>query len=160
MKDIRYRFSSGRFNLLTKDTYVLFKERYPDVDCSYEQFRAIITKQNEKIKYYAMHTTEGINLPHLMGHIFCKLVDYTLIAKGAIEDKGSTKKLKYKVLHINHYTNGKLGKIVYNFCPKNYKMENYQVWTFKPFRHFKRDFSKILKNLNGNNNHFITHVAL
>lgn len=137
------RFRPGRLNLLKKELFERFKEKFPEhEDISLQQFKEIITTFNGKISQGIIDNRDGVELPEGLGYIFLGSCKPT--KKQNID---IVKSLKYGVVatHQNYDSDSKLLKIFYTNQNSKYPLQNKQVWIFKAVKQFRKVASEAYK---------------
>jgi hypothetical protein len=134
----------------SKDNYIQFCKKYPNIELSYDSWRNIIYLYNESFKEYILETGEKAKLPFGFG-------EFSI-------NKKKRKKIKtidgkeYINLPVDWQKTKEKGKVIYNF---NYHTEGYffgwlwfkpsarfrhsDLWYFKPSRLTSRLLSHYLK---------------
>jgi hypothetical protein len=134
------RFRQSGHNIMDKEFFKNFKEKYPkykDLEPSF--IKMIIKKFNETFWETVIETRDGVQLPEGIGSIFigtCKR------AKGSNIDYAKSKKYGVSVSNTNWETDGKLAKIFYTSYASKYKFEFRECWSFRACRNFKRAVAK------------------
>jgi hypothetical protein len=138
------RFREKKFNILSKQLFVEFREKYKEhKDMSYEQFKDIITTFNNNLYNGVIDNRNGIELPEGLGFIFIGTCPPT--KKPNIDYK---KSMEYGVVtnHKNWDSNNNLMKIFYTNSKVKYHLQNKQLWAFEGVRDFKRTASKTYRD--------------
>lgn len=136
------RYRPKVYNVLNRDLYKSFKEKYPKYsDLTYAMFKKIISQSNEVIRTSIINYRDGVELPESLGYIFigsCSMLkkDRENINYGKSIKEGT------KVSNINWDSDGLLGKIFYTNYAVKYKVTDRQIWNFIPCRNFKRHVAK------------------
>ncbi len=151
----RFRSSSGRTNVLSKDLFGRYKEKYPETCLDYKKFKLIIKTAHEIVKEILVSERDGFQFPNMLGYLF--VGSYKPITN-PIDYKKSLD-LGYEVRHYNYDTDGLACKIFYSSYASKYKLVNRQLWKFTPHRdikdtvsaNFKRNF-KLYKQLSQGDN--------
>ena len=136
------RFRPKVFNVLNKDLWKAFKEKYPKYSkISYTTFKEIISRSNEIIRESVINNRDGVELPESLGFLFigtCKIKSY----KSDNINYGKSIKSGVSVTNNNWESDGMLCKIFYTNYAVKYKVRDRQIWTFRPCRLFKRSVAK------------------
>jgi len=137
------RFRPKRVNLLNKDLYERFIEKYPEhAGISLQQFKDIINKFNGNLYQGIIDNRDGVELPDGLGYIFMGSCP-----PAKKQNVDVLKSLKYGVVanHKNWDSDNKLLKIFYTNRPSKYPFQNKQVWAFKAVKQFRKDASEAFK---------------
>lgn len=134
------RFRPETHNVLNKEFFEKFKEKYPRYkSLNNAQLRQIAKVFNQTVYQTVIDTRDGVQLPELIGWLFigtCQQSKKTNI------DFAKSHKYGVTVTNRNWESDGKLAKIFYsNYAPKH-KMRNREVWSFTACREFKRAVAK------------------
>lgn len=136
------RFRPKVYNVLNRDLWKAFKEKYPKyANLTYSKFKDIIAKSNKVLWESVVEYRDGVELPESLGYMFlgtCGIKSY----KRDNIDYGKSIKSGVKVSNNNWDSDGKLGKIFYTNYAVKYKVRDRQIWTFRPCRQFKRYVAK------------------
>jgi hypothetical protein len=137
------RFRPKRVNLLNKDLYDRFLEKFPEHEgISLQQFKEIISTFNGNLYQGIIDNRDGVELPDGLGYIFMGSCPPT--KKQNVDVK---KSLHYGVVanHKNWDSDNKLLKIFYTNRPSKYPFQNKQVWAFKGVKQFRKAASEAFK---------------
>lgn len=134
------RFRPAVYNILNKEFFKKFKQRYPKYkNLINSDIRNIIKKFNTLVYQNVIEKRDGIQLPNQVGWLFIGSCQ-----ESKKRNINFAKSLKYGVTVTNNNfdTDGKLAKIFFtNFAPKH-KMKNREFWSFVACREFKRNVAK------------------
>ena len=134
------RFRPVVYNVLNKEFFKKFKQRYPKYKNLIDsEIRNIIKKFNTLVYQNVIEKRDGIQLPNQVGWLFIGSCQ-----ESKKKNINFAKSLKYGVTVTNNNfdTDGKLAKIFFtNFAPKH-KMKNREFWSFVACREFKRSVAK------------------
>ena len=134
------RFRPAVYNVLNKEFFKKFKQRYPKYKNLIDSdIRNIIKKFNTLVYQNVIEKRDGIQLPNQVGWLFIGSCQ-----ESKKRNINFAKSLKYGVTVTNNNfdTDGKLAKIFFtNFAPKH-KMKNREFWSFVACREFKRNVAK------------------
>ena len=134
------RFRPAVYNILNKEFFKKFKQRYPKYKNLIDSdIRNIIKKFNTLVYQNVIEKRDGIQLPNQVGWLFIGSCQ-----ESKKRNINFAKSLKYGVTVTNNNfdTDGKLAKIFFtNFAPKH-KMKNREFWSFVACREFKRNVAK------------------
>jgi len=134
------RFRPVVYNVLNKEFFKKFKQRYPKYKNLIDsEIRNIIKKFNTLVYQNVIEKRDGIQLPNQVGWLFIGSCQ-----ESKKRNINFAKSLKYGVTVTNNNfdTDGKLAKIFFtNFAPKH-KMKNREFWSFVACREFKRNVAK------------------
>lgn len=137
--------SAPRFRKDSKDViniamFKRFKEKYPEHNITYEQFRNVIINHSGKMWMEVVTSRDGIILPESIGHIF--LGSTKIVKKKNVNIQASIKANR-QVLHRNWSTDGHVGKIYFTSHLIKGSYENGRgLWSFRGHRNFKRTVSR------------------
>lgn len=151
----RFRSSSGRSNVLTKELFQAYKEKYPDTVLDYKNFKLIIKTAHEIVKEVLVSNRDGYQFPYMLGYLF---VGSYKPGKNPIDYKKSID-TGFEIRHYNYETDGLACKIFYSSYASKYKLISRQLWKFVPHRtikdtvsaNFKKNY-KLYKQLNSGDN--------
>jgi hypothetical protein len=134
------RFRPEVKNVLNKDFYKLFKEKFPKYKHMDDvQIKTIIKKFNQIVHQTVVDTRDGVQLPEQIGWLFIGTCQ-----QSKKENIDYSKSLKYgvRVTNKNWDSDGKLAKIFFsNHAPKH-RIKNREFWSFVACRDFKRLVAK------------------
>ena len=134
------RFRPAVYNVLNKEFFKKFKQRYPKYKNLIDSdIRNIIKKFNTLVYQNVIEKRDGIQLPNQVGWLFIGSCQ-----ESKKRNINFAKSLKYGVTVTNNNfdTDGKLAKIFFtNFAPKH-KMKNREFWSFVACLEFKRNVAK------------------
>ena len=138
VKAPRYRPSA--YNLLNKEFFESFREKYPKYkDVDNNQLKKIIKLFNQVMWQTVIDNRDGVQIPEQIGWLFIGTCQQS--KKNNID---FAKSVQYgvTVTNKNWATDGKLAKIFFsNFAPKH-KIRNREFWMFVACRDFKRAVAK------------------
>lgn len=134
------RFRPEVHNILNKEFFESFKERYPKhKHLENDVLKKLAKHFNRTVFQTVIDTRDGVSLPESIGWLFigtCQQSKKTNIDFAKSHVYGVT------VSNKNWATDGKLAKIFYtNHAPK-IKMKNKEFWKFVACREFKRAVAK------------------
>lgn len=134
------RFRPEVYNVLNKEFFEKFKEKYPRYKSLTDtQLRQIAKLFNQTVYQTVIDTRDGVQLPELIGWLFIGTCQQS---KKRNIDFAKSQKYGVIVTNRNWESDGKLAKIFYtNYAPKH-KMRNREVWSFTACREFKRAVAK------------------
>lgn len=134
------RFRPETKNVLSKEFFNLFKEKYPKYkELDNKDLRKIIKKFNQVVFQTVIENRDGVQLPEQIGWLFIGTCQ-----QSKKQNVNYAKSLKYgvSVSNNNWETDGKLAKIFFtNHAPKH-KIKNREFWGFTACRDFKRTVAK------------------
>jgi len=136
------RYRPKVLNVLNKDLWKAFKEKYPKYKhITYTVFKKIISEGNRVIWENVIELRDGVELPESLGYVF---IGSCTLKKKDRENVDYGKSIKYgtKVTNKNWDSDGKLAKIFYTNYAVKYKVQDRQIWNFVPCRTFKRSVAK------------------
>ena len=129
------RFRAKTKNLLNKELYNEFIEKYPNhVGVSLAQFKEIVTTFNGMLRTSVIENRDGIRLPETLGHIVVAKCDKP---KTDNTDYIASAKYGKKVNHANWDSDNYLAKICYTNYSVKYRFSDRELWGFKPVKQFK-----------------------
>ena len=134
------RFRPVVYNVLNKEFFNEFKERYPKYKHLTEtEIRKIIKSFNILVYQNVIEKRNGIQLPEQVGWLFIGSCQ-----KSKKQNINFAKSLKYgvTVTNNNFETDEKLAKIFFTNFAQKYKMKNREYWSFVACRDFKRSVAK------------------
>ena len=134
------RFRPAVYNILSKEFFNEFKERYPKYKHLTEtEIRKIIKSFNILVYQNVIEKRNGIQLPEQVGWLFIGSCQ-----KSKKQNINFAKSLKYgvTVTNNNFETDEKLAKIFFTNFAQKYKMKNREYWSFVACREFKRSVAK------------------
>jgi hypothetical protein len=138
------RYRSTNLNLMNRDTFKRFVEKYPEYQgYDYDYFKKIVNTFNEELWNTAIEHRDGIELPENLGNVFigtCWKPKRKNIACGKSQKYGKT------LTHQNHETDGRLAKIFYTNYKNKYRFTNRVMWMFTGCRDFKRKVAEVYPN--------------
>lgn len=134
------RFRETSMHVLNMGLYKKFKEKFPEYDLTFEQFKTIVNTYNIKLGEGIIEYRDGVELPESLGYIF-------IGSCAAVTSKPNidfNKSIQYGVMttHKNWDSDNRLMKIFFTNYLVKYKMKNKSLWMFAPNREFKRKASK------------------
>jgi len=134
------RFREKSVHVLNIALYKRFKEKFPEYDISYADFKKVIHTYNTKLSEGIIEYRDGVELPESLGYIFIGSCP-TLTKRLNVDYKKSA---QYGVVttHKNWDSDNKVMKIFFTNNEVKYKIQNKQIWVFLPNREFKRKASK------------------
>jgi hypothetical protein len=134
------RFRQEGFNVLNKEFFDKFKEKYSKHSKVTEStIKKVVKKFNETLYETVIDTRDGVQLPEGLGHIFigaCQATKKTNI------DFVKSKKYGITVNNKNWESDGKLAKIFYTCNASKYRYAFRECWSFVGCRNFKRSVAK------------------
>lgn len=137
------RFRPTSMNLMSRDLYEKFRQRFPEHDAiSLQHFKEIISTFNGKLTEGIIENRDGVELPEGLGFIFlgtcppakkqnidvAKSIEYGIVAK-----------------HRNWDSDNNLLKIFYTNQNSKFPFHNKQVWAFKAVKQFRKAASDAYK---------------
>jgi len=134
------RFRPAVYNILNKEFFNEFKERYPKYkNLTETEIRKIIKSFNILVYQNVIEKRNGIQLPEQVGWLFIGSCQ-----KSKKQNINFAKSLKYgvTVTNNNFETDEKLAKIFFTNFAQKYKMKNREYWSFVACRDFKRSVAK------------------
>jgi len=134
------RFRPVVYNILNKEFFNEFKERYPKYkNLTETEIRKIIKSFNILVYQNVIEKRNGIQLPEQVGWLFIGSCQ-----KSKKQNINFAKSLKYgvTVTNNNFETDEKLAKIFFTNFAQKYKMKNREYWSFVACRDFKRSVAK------------------
>jgi len=134
------RFREKCIYVLNVHLYKRFKQKFPEYDVSYQDFRNIVRTYNEQLAEGIIEHRDGVELPEGLGYIFIGSCPQ-LNKRVNIDYKKSS---QYGIIttHRNWESDNKVMKIFFTNNHVKYKLKNKQIWTFAANRDFKRKASK------------------
>lgn len=141
---IQYRTTSA-------EAFRNFKEKYPNINISYETFKEIIRTCNKMIVEQVLDTGEKFRLPHGFGDLcihkwkpkrWKTLPDGRQVNNLSVDWKKS-RELGKKILHLNYHTGGYKFRWIWFKSKTTFKHSN--VFSFKPNRITSRKLAQYLK---------------
>jgi hypothetical protein len=134
------RFRPSVYNLLNKEFFESFRDRYPKYkDADDNVLKNIIKLFNQTMWQTAIDNRDGVQIPEQIGWLFIGTCQQS--KKNNI-DFAKSKQYGIAVTNKNWATDGKLAKIFFsNFAPKH-KIRNREFWMFVGCRDFKRAVAK------------------
>jgi len=134
------RFRNKSTQLLNKDTFKKFKEKYPKHnDMKLKDFKKIVNTFNGNLWDAVIRNRDGVELPESLGYLFigsCEIPD-----KMNPDYKSSLENEKL-INHKNWESNNYLAKIFYTNYSLKYRFRDRELWNFSPVRQFSREVSK------------------
>jgi hypothetical protein len=146
------RALKGEFTSGSKKCYLDYKSLNPDTPITLNQYYHIITRYHELIFEYALVTGNEVKLPYGFGPIQVVKWKPKKVVKDpkggehinlAIDWAKTKEKGKY-VYHINAHTDGYRFK--WRWAPALSRIENADIYLFKPCRKMSRMLAKYLKD--------------
>lgn len=134
------RFRPETKNVLTKEFFNLFKEKYPKYkELDNKDLRKIIKKFNQVVFQTVIENRDGVQLPEQIGWLFIGTCQ-----QSKKENVDYAKSLKYgvRVTNKNWDSDGKLAKIFFSNHALKHKIKNREFWSFVACREFKRSVAK------------------
>ena len=134
------RFRPSVYNVMNKEFFESFRERYPKYKHLDDAALKKIGKTfNQAICQAVIDTREGVQLPEQIGWLFIGTCQQS---KKQNIDFAKSKQYGVTVSNKNWATDGKLAKIFFsNFAPKH-RIRNREYWMFVACREFKRNVAK------------------
>jgi hypothetical protein len=130
----------NRANFINRETYVAFKEKFPDSKITYEQFILILKESTSTIRDHILDNPLGFKLPYNLGYIavdkFKAKDDYVCI------DWQATRRLGKRVPLTNLHSFGHIYKIKFFPNPRVHPLKNY---AFKGHRILNRMLAANIK---------------
>ena len=134
------RFKATSYDVLNKETYKKFIEKYPEyANVSEATFRKVIKEFNQSLWRTALDERDGIELPQSMGHLYIASCEAS--TKENV-DYNKSAKLGFKVFHRNLSTDGKIAKVFYSNHSNRFNFANKNLWAFRAGRIFSRTLTK------------------
>lgn len=134
------RFKATSYDVLNKETYKKFIEKYPEyAGISEAVFKKVIKEFNQTLWRTALDERDGIELPQSMGHLYIASCEAS--TKENVDYRKSAL-LGFKVFHRNLSTDGKIAKVFYSNHSNRYNFANKGLWAFKAERNFARTLTK------------------
>ena len=134
------RFRPETKNVLSKEFFNLFKEKYPKYkELDNKDLRKIIKKFNQVVFQTVIENRDGVQLPEQIGWLFIGTCQ-----QSKKENVDYAKSLKYgvRVTNKNWDSDGKLAKIFFSNHALKHKIKNREFWSFIACREFKRSVAK------------------
>jgi hypothetical protein len=134
------RFRPETKNVLSKEFFNLFKEKYPKYkEIDNKDLRKIIKKFNQVVFQTVIENRDGVQLPEQIGWLFIGTCQ-----QSKKENVDYAKSLKYgvRVTNKNWDSDGKLAKIFFSNHALKHKIKNREFWSFIACREFKRSVAK------------------
>ena len=159
---IKNKRTAGKINAdySVKDYYKYFKTDNPDINITYKQYKAIVSKFNEEVINLIIHENVEYNIPYLGSTLSIKKdkripkivngklyntapVDWVATNKLWSEDDEAREK-KLLVRHLNSHSS----KYVFRIYFKKFKLyfANKKLFSFKSNRKFQRLLSARIKD--------------
>jgi len=139
------RFRSKSMNILNKELYDKFIEKYPQhKNLEIKKFKNIIKTFNGNLWKGVIDNREGIELPESLGYIFIGTCDKPDKINPNYKDSIKYGKL---VTHRNWESDNYLAKIFYTNYSLKYRFKKRELWKFNPVRQFSRKVSKTYPEL-------------
>jgi hypothetical protein len=134
------RFRPSVYNLLNKEFFESFRDKYPKYkDVTDDQLKNIIKVFNQIMWQNVIDNRDGVQIPEQIGWLF---IGTCQASKKNNIDFAKSKQYGVTVTNKNWATDGKLAKIFFsNFAPKH-KIRNREFWMFVACRDFKRAVAK------------------
>jgi len=142
------RFRKKHYNCSSKEVWKDFKKKNPEYNINYEDWKRLIKQYNTFLSEQVIDNTNGIQLPHVLGHMMifsCDPPEHSFNFKRALQYK---KPARYLNLHtdgriatIGYCNNLRYGAIQFGLC-----------WKFIADRNFK---TKVSKAFSKNHNFYI-----
>jgi hypothetical protein len=134
------RFRPEAYNVLNKEYFERFKEKYPKYkNLDNKKIKDIIKVFNQTLYNTVINTRDGIQLPDQIGWLFIGTCQQS---KKQNVDFVKSKKYGVTVTNNNWDTDGKLAKIFFTNYALKHKMKNREFWSFIACRDFKRSVAK------------------
>lgn len=135
------RFRPSRYNLMDKDFFDRFKEKFPQhKDLSNAELRSIVESYNGLIWESAIENRDGAELPESLGYIF---IGSCPSPKGENIDFPLSQETGIPSRHRNFESDNYLAKIFYTNYANKYKFRHRELWQFKGERDFTRKVSEV-----------------
>ena len=141
------RFRPKVLSLMNQSLFEKFKQKFPGVDLSYEQFEQIIETYNGNTWMTAVQTRDGAELPEGMGTIFVGSCKKPRKRKNV--DFKKSAELGTTVSHRNWDSNNRLAKIFYTNARQGSKygtkrpFRGRELWGFVAVRQFSRTVAQV-----------------
>lgn len=136
------RESKSRYNTLNVNLFKKFKEKFPDSELEYSDFKRIIETGNMIITEKVIENREGVDLPEMLGHLF---IGSCPKKKEQQYDYINSREYNMPVNHKNFESNQYLAKIFYSSFQTNYQFRLRKYWYFSAVRTFKRAVSRAFR---------------
>jgi len=134
------RFRPEAYNVLNKEYFERFKEKYPKYkNLDNKKIKDIIKAFNQTLYNTVINTRDGIQLPDQIGWLFIGTCQQS---KKQNVDFVKSKKYGVTVTNNNWDTDGKLAKIFFTNYALKHKIKNREFWSFVACRDFKRSVAK------------------
>lgn len=134
------RFRPEAYNVLNKEYFERFKEKYPKYkNLDNKKIKDIIKAFNKTLYNTVINTRDGIQLPDQIGWLFIGTCQQS---KKQNVDFVKSKKYGVTVTNNNWDTDGKLAKIFFTNYALKHKIKNREFWSFIACRDFKRSVAK------------------
>lgn len=134
------RFRPEVYNVLNKEFFEKFKEKYPKYKgIDNVLLKSIIKKYNNTLFQTVIEKRDGIQLPETIGWLFIGTCQQS---KKQNVDFAKSHKYGVTVTNNNWETDGKLAKIFFTSYAPKHKMKNREFWGFTACRDFKRSVAK------------------
>lgn len=151
------RFRSTTKNILTKELYESFLEKYPEYQITYQEFKAIVKEYNSQLWNTAIDYPDGIELPQGLGYIILVKCNKP---KSKNIDFVSSAKYGQIVNYQNWDSDNYLAKICYSNYSLKYRFKDRELWGFTPVRQFKRKVAATFSDNYQNYIHLTKSVKL
>ena len=134
------RFRPEVHNILNKEFFKMFKEKYPKYKTVDDAvLKAIVKKFNTTVYQTVIDKRDGVQLPETIGWLFIGTCEQS---KKKNIDFAKSVKYGMIVSNKNWETDGKLAKIFFTSHAPRHKMKNKEFWSFVACREFKRSVAK------------------
>jgi hypothetical protein len=129
------RFRAKRTNLLNKQMYDAFIEKYPKYkELGLSEFKKIVSTYNGLIQTAVIDNRDGVKLPESLGYLLIAKCDKP---KKANTDFAASAKYGKKVNHANWDSDNYLAKICYSNYSLKYRFSDRELWGFSPVKQFR-----------------------
>lgn len=134
------RFRPKVANVMSKELFKKFKDKFPEHNISYLQFKEIVNAYNAELAEAIIEYRDGIELPEGLGHIF--IGSCPPLSKRKNVDYFKSKQYGVKTYHKNWDSDSRVMKIFFSNYHVKYKLKNKEIWAFAYTRDYKRKASK------------------
>lgn len=129
-----------RVGFINRETYLAFKEKYPDENITYSQYMQVLKESTRAIRDHVLENPLGFKLPYNLGYI---AVDkYKPRSTFNVWDLRNSKLLHKQVPFLNLHSFGYMFKI--RFYP-NTRIKPLNVYKMNPHRIINRMLAKSIK---------------
>lgn len=142
----RFRWASGRYNVLNKNLFNQYKVDIENPIQDFSLFNKVIREFNNEIKEAVISNRDGVKLPAFMGVL--AVCSYKPTRNPPINWAASEEN-QVKLKEHNLKTAGLACKLVYSVYSAKYKFRSWALWRFEGNRDFKKRVSEgFIKNYN------------